>query len=171
MARSLEQVLDEVARRGSWMGGGSAAALSAALAAALLEKLTFQSREARALREVRRACLRLIDQDAKTFARAIEALQFRRVGTFRRWLKVATSVQEDVHQHAKMIQRVSRQAMGRVKPQFRSDLQCAIALAVAAQRSSQVLIRTNRAWLNHHRAALRVGTTPASRRQPLRRRS
>lgn len=165
MERSLEQVLDEVARRGSWMGGGSAAALSAALAAALLEKLTFQSREARALRRVRRACLQFIDKDAKTFACAIHALQSRQMGAFRRWLCVATTVQEQVHQQAQLIQQMSRQAMRRVRPQFRSDLQCAIALAVAAQRSSQVLIRTNRAWLNHHRAA------PASRRQPLRRRS
>lgn len=150
MKGTLKEVLDEVARRGSWMGGGSAAALSAALAAALLEKLTPQANAARALRQVRRACLVLVDQDAKTFARAIHALQSRHTGTFRQRLRAATAIQEQVFRKARMIQEAGRQSMRRVKPKFRSDLRCAIALAEAAQRSSQVLMRANLAWLNSH---------------------
>ena len=144
---SVEQFLDDVACRGSWFGGGSVAALSAALSAALLEKLTTSGSQARLLRTIRRRCTQLIERDAKTFAQVIPALQLRRTGAFRQQLRAATAIQEQVFQHARMIQEAGRQSMRRVKPQFRSDLQCAIALAEAARQSASTLIRTNLAWL------------------------
>ncbi len=138
------------------MGGGSAAALSAALAAALLEKLTPQANAARALRHVRRRCLALVEQDAETFAQAIHALQSRQTGAFRQRLRAATALQEQVFQHAHMIQQAGRQSMRRIKPQFRSDLECTIALAEAARQSASALIRTNLTWLNDPTYAARV---------------
>ena len=68
---SLEQFLEQVARRGSWVGGGSVAALSAALAAAVLEKLVVQPSAGRRLKTIRRQCLALVSQDAERFAKAI----------------------------------------------------------------------------------------------------
>ena len=144
----LEQFLEQVARRGSWVGGGSAAALCAALAGALLEKLVHQPQAARRLRRIRRECLGLIERDAATFARVIAATRARRREIFRRSLKAATEVPCRVFEHAQTIQTSCRTAQRSVKPRFQSDLRCAMALALAASESARTLILTNLAWLN-----------------------
>jgi len=144
---SVEQFLEEVARRGSWVGGGSVAALSAALAAALLEKLLTHPQAARRLRRIRHACVRLIERDAVTFARVIKATRLKNHQGFRRALKAAIDVPCQVVEHAQAIRRTARDAARSVKPQFQSDLRCAIALADAAGTSARILIDTNLAWL------------------------
>ena len=148
MPESLEKFLGQVATRGSWVGGGSVTALSAALAAALLEKLTLDPHAIRRLRRSRRACVRLIRQDAETFARAIRATRSRNGQVFRRALKAATAVQEQGFHHACAVQAASRQARQTVKPRFQSDLRCALKLATAARESAGILIHTNLAWLD-----------------------
>ena len=148
MQASLEQFLEQVARRGSWVGGGSVSALSAALAAALLEKLIPSVPQARRLRRIRRECVRLIDADAGTFARVIRAIREDDQPSFRRSLKAATEIPCRVVEHARMIQAACRQAKRALKPRFRSDLLCAMATARGAEESAQALIRTNLAWLH-----------------------
>lgn len=156
MQGSLEQFLEQVARRGSWIGGGSVAALSAALAAALLEKLFARPREAQALREIRRRCLPLIRLDAERFARVIQATRGGNRRAFRLALKSATDVPSQVFEHAQAIQAACRRAQRSVKPQFQSDLRCAMAVALAAGESARTLILTNLAWLNDPSHAKRV---------------
>jgi len=151
--------LEQVARKGSWFGGGSAAALGAALSAALLEKLTTTTAGVRALRVIRRDCVRLIEQDAVRFAKVIEATRAGNRAMFRRSLKTATDVPCRVCEHAQAIQAACRRAQRSVKVQFQSDLRCARALAQAAETSARALIDTNLTWLNdpaytktiHHR--------------------
>ena len=148
MHDSLEQFLGQVAHRGSWVGGGSVAALSAALAAALLEKLVADPRAARQLARRRRACLILIEQDAKRFARVIEATRTKRHGVFARALKDATEVPCQVYEHAGAVLVACRRARRGIKPKFQSDLKCAMAVASSAQASARALIQTNLTWLN-----------------------
>jgi formiminotetrahydrofolate cyclodeaminase len=156
VSESIEQFLDEAARRGSWIGGGSLAALSAALAAALLEKLTLQPQTVRRLRRIRRACVVLIRQDAQAFAKAISATRLPRRRTFQRSLKAATDVQVKVFSNSQTITRACRRARRAVKPRFQSDLRCVLALAAAARQSASTLIRTNLAWLNDPAYAVQV---------------
>ena len=148
MPASLEQFLEEVARRGSWIGGGSVAALSAALAAALLEKLVHEPRVGRQLRRIRQECVRLIQRDAELFSQVIRATQQKRRQVFARALKAATDIPCRVFEHAQTIQAACRTAQRAVKPRFQSDLRCAMAVALAAGESARTLILTNLAWLN-----------------------
>lgn len=148
LSGSVDRFLEEVARKGSWVGGGSVAALSAALAAALLEKLVAQEARRRKLRRIRRACVMLIERDAMMFSRVIKASRGAHRSRFRRALTAATDVPWQVFAHAQTVQRACRAAQREIKPKFQSDLRCALALALAASESARTLILTNLAWLN-----------------------
>ncbi|MBI1992135.1 MAG: cyclodeaminase/cyclohydrolase family protein [Candidatus Omnitrophica bacterium] len=153
---SIEQFLEQVARRGSWFGGGSVAAFSAALSAALLEKLVFHAPTARRIQRIRRSCIELVQRDAVTFSRVIQAIRAGEHQAFRRTLKSATEVPCQVFEHAQVIRAVCRAAQRSVEPRFRSDLRCAMAVALAAGESARALIDTNLAWLNDARYAQAV---------------
>jgi len=144
---SLEEFLEQVARRGSWSGGGSVAAVSAALSVALLEKLSTRPRAVRRLRRLRRECLVLVHRDAQTFSRVIEATRAGNRGAFTRSLKQATEVPYRVFAHAQTVAAICRAERRFIKPRFQSDLHCAMAVAGAAGESARALIRTNLAWL------------------------
>ncbi|MBI4342581.1 MAG: cyclodeaminase/cyclohydrolase family protein [Candidatus Omnitrophica bacterium] len=147
MQGSVEQFLNQVARRGSWIGGGSVAALSAALSAALLEKLVHQPAAVRRLYRIRRDCLSLVQQDADTFARVIRATRTKDRQAFRRSLKTAIEVPCRVFAHAQALHAACRRATRSINARFHSDLQCAGALADAAGAASCAFIETNLAWL------------------------
>lgn len=148
MQASVEKFLETVAKRGSWVGGGSVTALSVALAAALLEKLLHDPSRARRLRQIRRACLQLIARDAETFACVIRATREHNRRAFTRRLKTATEVQVQVCEAAQTVQVACRIARQSVNPKMQSDLRCAMALAMAAAEGAKTLVRTNLAWLN-----------------------
>ena len=145
---SLDRFVSHIARRGSWFGGGSVAALCAALAAALLEKIVVEAVPARTLRRIRRECLGLIKKDADAFARVITTTQSKDRGAFRSSLKTAIDIPSRVFEHAERIQAVCRTAQRTVKPRYQSDLRCALAVALAAAESARTLVITNLAWLN-----------------------
>lgn len=153
---SIEQFLEQVARRGSWFGGGSVAALSAALAAALLEKLVFHAPTARRIQRIRRSCIGLVQRDAVTFSRVIQAIRAGDRQAFRRALTSATEVPCQVFEHAQMIRAVCRAAQRSIERRFQSDLRCVTAVALAASESARALIDTNLAWLNDARYAKAV---------------
>lgn len=146
--RSLDQFVSHIARRGSWFGGGSVAALCAALAAGLLEKIVAQAVPARALGRIRRECLGLIQRDADAFARVIRTTERKDQGAFRSSLKTAIDIPCRVFEHAERVQAACRAAQRTVKPQYQSDLRCALAVALAAAESARTLVNTNLAWLN-----------------------
>lgn len=156
MSGSLEQFLEQVARRGSWIGGGAVAACSAALAAALLEKLVHAPATSQRLRRIRRECLHLIEADARSFAAVIRTLRDNDPAAFRRSLKAATEIPYRVFVRAKGVEGTCRAARRRVKPRFQSDLVCASATARGAAEAAQALIRTNLAWLSDARYAARM---------------
>jgi len=123
------------------------AAFSAALSAALLEKLVPEAPVQRRLRAIRRDALVLIDRDAVLFARVIQATRSGNQQRFRRALKQATGVPCRVAEHAGAVAAACRRAQLRVRPTFQSDLRCAAALAAAAETGARALIATNLAWL------------------------
>ena len=138
------------------MGGGSAAALCGAVAAALLEKLVHSPGAARRLARVRRDCLRLIQRDADAFARVIRTTRGRGRTAFARALKAATDIPCAVFEHAQAIQAACRSAQRSVKPRFQSDLRCAMAIALAAGESARTLVQTNLAWLDDQAYTRRI---------------
>ena len=147
MESTLEQFLEQVARRGSWVGGGSVAAVGAALSAALLEKLVPQPAAVRRFRRVRRDCLKLVARDAQAFAAVIRAMRQQDQPAVQRALKQATEIPWQVFQHAQTVQAACRSASRLVKPRFQADLRCAMALAKASAESAKILIKTNLDWL------------------------
>jgi formiminotetrahydrofolate cyclodeaminase len=153
---SLEQFLEQVARRGSWIGGGAVAACSAALAAALLEKLVHAPAASQRLRRIRRECFHLVEADARSFAAVIRTLRDNDPAVFRRSLKAATEIPYRVFVRAKGVEGACRAARRRVKPRYQSDLICATTTARGAAEAAQALIRTNLAWLNDARYAARM---------------
>ena len=156
MHARISEFVDHVARRGSWFGGGSVAALSGALSAALLEKLLHEPPAIRRLRAIRRECLALIERDAETFARVIGATRTKRRGAFARALKRAIDVPCRVFEDAQTVQALCREAQRAVKPRFQSDLRCAMAVALAASESARTLIHTNLEWLNDPRYTTQI---------------
>jgi formiminotetrahydrofolate cyclodeaminase len=142
---SIEQFLEQVARRGSWLGGGSVAALAAAMAAALLEKL--QPHPAADLRRLRLSCAKLIEEDARRFARVIDVSRRNDRRAFAQALRQATEVPCRVFEAAHRTKANARAARRFIRPKLQSDLRCATAVADAAARSAKSLIETNLAWL------------------------
>ena len=131
------------------------AALSAALAAALLEKLTLAPRDRRRARAIRQSCLALIERDALVFSRVIQATRTSPHVVAQR-LKHATHIPCQIVRYARAVHEACRTAQREIKPQFRSDLRCAMALAHAADVSGRALIETNLAWLNDSAYAKRI---------------
>lgn len=143
----METLLEEVARRGSWLGGGSVAALAIALAAALLEKLLLKPRARAQLRQIRQRGLRFVEQDGIVFARVIAATRQGRRAPFARALRAANDIPCRIFADAHMVLALTREARRQVKPRFQSDLKCAAALATAAAAGARALISTNVAWM------------------------
>ena len=132
------------------------AALAAALAAALLEKLVVRPAAARRLRAVRRECVALIDRDAATFSRAIAATRSGQRARFAQALKTATEVPYRVFANARIVRAMGRSEQRTIKRRLQSDVRCALALADAAATSARTLVHTNLAWLKDRSYAARM---------------
>ena len=145
-ASAVRQLLEQTADRRSSYGGGSAAALSCALAAALVEKLAGRTGSAMTARRLRACCTRLIEADAKAFAAVVRASARQDRSAIRRALTVATDIPSQVGECAQQVLSIARRIRARVSPRYRVDLDCAQALARAAKQSAQALVAANRAW-------------------------
>jgi formiminotetrahydrofolate cyclodeaminase len=144
---SLDDLLNHTAKRGTWYGGGSAAALACALAAALLEKLCRTPRQARAIRAVRLRATKLIEGDARAFAEVIRAQAGGNRRAAARKLRAATKIPATVYRSAHELLALSQPIARMINPKYQSDLRCARAIAQAAAESAKALITTNLDWL------------------------
>jgi len=144
---SVDQFLDQTARRGTWYGGGSAAALSCALAAALLEKLASRSTAARPLRAMRTRCVGLVGQDAAAFSRVIRAKARRNRLAVQRALRAAIEIPAEVYASSQQLLKAASQIKQTIHPSYQVDLTCAVALAKASGQAARALVITNLAWL------------------------
>ena len=147
MKQSLERFLQQTATRGSWYGGGSAAAMTCALAAALLEKLVNERGVAASVRRLRREATVLIERDATAFARVIQAYYQHDQPAIQRALKAAIDVPLSVHAASDRLLQLAAKARTGIRPRYRVDLTCAVALARASRQTAGALVRTNLTWL------------------------
>jgi len=148
VTRSIERLLEDTARRGSWYGGGSAAALACALAGALLEKLLNRSPSTRAVRAIRLRAAAFVDEDATAFSRVIKAYYQHDQSAARAALRTATKIPLGVHASAGQLLRIARQQKRTISARYQSDLTCVVTLATAARKSARALVLTNLSWLN-----------------------
>lgn len=158
VSSSIRSVLDQIAAQGSWYGGGSAAALTCAVSAALLEKLLGPSCDIRRFRALRRRCTELIDADARTFAGVIKAYYQRDERAAKQRLKAAIRIPADVCLASQELLAQARASARLIKPRYRVDLRCAMELAKAAGFSSRALVETNLAWLDEPAFSARIRT-------------
>ncbi len=147
MRQSIDQFLRRTATRGSWYGGGSAAALTGALSAALLEKLV-SGTAASTSRAIRKRCVALIEADANVFARVIKAYYEQDRAAVQRTLKRAIEVPVAVYRSADQLLALATRTQRTIPQRYQSDVQCVVALGKAARDSARALIMTNLAWLN-----------------------
>lgn len=156
MSAPLSQFLAQVARRGSWYGGGSAAALAAGLSAALLEKLVQPPSDRRRLQRIRQRSIDLAERDAAVFANVIAATRTGRRALFVKAMKAAIDVPCRVYEGASAVAAIGRRAQRTINPRLQSDLRCAVALAQAASKGSAGFIDANLAWLKDRAYAARI---------------
>ena len=145
-ASSIQQLLERTADRHSSYGGGSAAALSCALSAALVEKVAGRKPASGIAKRLRLHCTKLIEADAKVFGSFIRAQKREDRAAMRRALKSATDIPSQVEECSKQVLEVARRIRTHVSPRYRVDLRCAERLAKAAQQSARALVAANRAW-------------------------
>ena len=138
--------LAHVAQPRSRYGGGSLSALSAASAAALLEKLLSGSAAKRA-RASRKRCVALVEKDATVFTGVVRALRARKTAALRRALKQAAGVQIEIQHHAQRLVAQCRSARPHIPSVYASDLSCALHLAKAASTCASGFVKANTAWL------------------------
>lgn len=156
MSTALERFLDRTAKRGSRYGGGSASAFACALAAALLEKVLNRSGAIAPIRALRTRCLTLVDLDAEAFARVVRAHRRHDRLAAGRALKDAIDIPVQIYLAAVRVRSLVKRAGPSVDAHYRSDLQCAAALASASQASARALIAANLRWLGDPLHARRV---------------
>ena len=156
MSISLEQFLDQTAKRGSWYGGGSASALTGALAAALLEKLLSRPQDVKPVRALRNRCFDFVERDATAFARVIEAYYQHDYSAAKLALKEAIEVPVRVYAVATRVLTTAKRLSRSIRPQYRSDLRCAMSLASASRTSARAFIVTNLKWLGDPAHARRI---------------
>jgi formiminotetrahydrofolate cyclodeaminase len=152
----LERFLDQTAKRGTWYGGGSAAALACALAAALLEKLANRSPATTTIRAIRHRCASLIDQDARAFARVIQAQARHDRRAAHRALKAAIEIPGEVYTSSQRLLSAALHIRKAISPSYQVDLRCAEAFARASREAARVLVLTNLKWLGNHAYSRRI---------------
>ena len=153
MSAPLEHVLSQVARKGSWYGGGTAAALGVGISAALLQKLAQRSGDQKRLEAIRHLALRLAEEDAEVFARVIAACRHNGSAAKSKALKRAVEIPCQVYESASRVHAIGQRLRRSIKPRFQSDVRCALALAQAGRQAAKGFIEANLMWLNEPRYA------------------
>ena len=144
----LPDFLAAVASRTPAPGGGSVAALSGALSAALVEMAARFSDEWERASEVaddaaalRERLTRLAVDDAEAFAAYLAAEPDARVGALARAIEVPEQVGQAVAEVVTLAEEVARGG----NPNLRGDAFVAVHVAQAARQAAHVLVDINRA--------------------------
>ena len=129
-------------------GAGSVAALTAALAAALNEKVARKSPDpvtqqlAKTMARTRERLLNLVDDDARAFSDVMRAWKGTPLQR-RRALKMATKIPLAVCSDCSMIHDVALRLAAVAKPAIRADAQAAQRLAVGALQAARLMVEVN----------------------------
>jgi len=129
---TIEGFLEEVAAKKPVPGGGSVAALSGALAAALVSMAADFSRNESLCEEARalmKTLTQLVDKDAQAFAS--------------RDLKEATRVPLQTARHSYVVLKLTRDLLETCNPRVSTDIGVAAKMAEAAVRGAMLNVKVN----------------------------
>lgn len=151
----IRELLDLTASKAPTPGGGSCAALAAALSAALIEKVAGKSRKrfpaAASLyaqaRIIRLRVTRAVHADAHAYQRVVTASRRKNRRALLRALRSAAQVPQGVVEDAKALGQLSQRLLAISSPVWRSDVLCAHDLALASERASVGFVRANQRYL------------------------
>jgi len=149
---SLAALLERTAARTPAPGGGSAAAVTAAIAAALTEMAASYAHDAAATasraRALRASLLELAEQDTASYAPVLEALALetsdpRRPAAVARALSDAAHVPTQIVEQAAEVARLAGGCAAAAGPHLAGDAAAATVLAEAAAASAGALVALN----------------------------
>lgn len=146
--RTLAEYLRLVGSKAPAPGAGSVAALVAALAAGLNEKVARKAKDPSARRlavtmaKARERLLKLVDEDARSFA-AVMAVWKGQPAARQRALKAATRIPLSVCEDSAMIGDVSARLTQVVRGAIRSDAAAAQRLASASLAAARLMAEAN----------------------------
>ena len=159
-AARIQDFLALMASKAPTPGGGSCAAIAAALSAALIEKVAGKARKrhrrAASLyaqaRTLRLRATRAIAADADAYLRVVNASRRHDRRSLMHALRNAAQVPQGVARDAKALSRLSQRLLAISSPVWRSDVECAHDLALASERASAGFVRANQQYLRSVRA-------------------
>lgn len=146
--RTVNAYVKAVGAKSPTPGAGSVAALVAALAAGLNEKVARKAKDPSARRlavtmaKARERLLKLVDEDARSFAAVMAVWKGQPVAR-QRALKAATRIPLTVCEDSAMIGDVSARLMQVVRGAIRSDAAAAQRLAYAALEAARLMAEAN----------------------------
>jgi glutamate formiminotransferase / formiminotetrahydrofolate cyclodeaminase len=145
--RSFDEVLDDISNPASPMGGGSAAALTAALGAALGYMVAQLSKlEGEHFRTHREFFASAVARDAEAFNQvslAKRADDGRRAAALQDALRIATLVPAELTERAKQLDRDLLELKERSLPKLHSDVMTALGLSRAARAGGIAAAKAN----------------------------
>ena len=144
----MKDFLDSLASKNPTPGGGAAAAVAGAMAAALVEMVVNLSKNLELKTgNLRTRLLALADEDAKAFDEVMAAYKSKSKVRIKKALLKAIEVPEETKKLSKDVEKLARIAAKRGNKNAVSDAKTAIHLAQAAQKSAEENIKINKKFL------------------------
>ena len=169
-SRPVREYVQAVGSTAPAPGAGSVAALVAALAAGLNEKVARKAKDPAARRlattmaKARERLLKLVDEDARSFT-AVMAVWKRDPAARQRALKTATRIPLTVCEDGAMIGDVAARLMQLARGAIRADAAAARRLAHAALAAARLMVEANLALIDDA-AFVRASREALKRWQP-----
>lgn len=144
----MKDFLEKLASKNPTPGGGAAAAVAGAMAAALVEMVVNLTKGLKLnTKNLREDLLKLADEDCKAFDAVMTAYKSGSKSKIREALQGAIEVPEETRQLAKEVEKLARIAAKKGNKNAISDAKTAIYLAQAAQKGAEENIKTNKTSL------------------------
>jgi len=146
----MKDFLEKLASKNPTPGGGAAAAVVGAMAAALAEMVCGLTKDdevkrlAPSLQKYREELLRLADEDVAAFDAVMAAYKSKNKTEIRKALLGATAVPEETMRLSKEVEELAKVVARKGSKNAVSDAKSAIYLAQAAQKSALENVRINR---------------------------
>ena len=150
-ARPFDSVLDDISNPASPMGGGSASALAAALAASLGHVVARLSKvDAAPFAAHREFFASMVERDAEAFNEVVlarEAAEHERGAALQRAYRIAATIPAELTQRAKELDRDILALKEKAQAVLQSDITTALGLARAARAGGIATARANLAFI------------------------
>lgn len=171
--QKIEKFLEEVASRRPTPGGGAVAAVSAAMAAALVEMVgnltkgeKVKSKSIEKAQKLRKELLELADEDAAAFNAVIDAFRISkedpsRAGKIQSAFKHAAETPLKIARLAKEVNVLAKEVLKAGNKNAASDAKTAIYLSEAAKKSAIANVEINLGYIKDEKFVFRMNAEVA----------